>query len=280
MPRIKVTRLRKFCGQLAGHSWRQAERVAQAAKQLFHPPSKSLAEDPGDITLLDLQLFIAERLEEERRSLTEVDNQHNHELQIDRNLRQERDAATAQLREKLLQLRDSLDGLFGPGGSAKIFEDSTRIPVDPMALAQFAGHVVANLADEEFPMPTPLQKGFTLDRRETVRDLEGPYRQLDTVLRQLESTESDSKYSQTRKDVKVDVTETFAFKVARFYEALYDLIGLDGLSDRVRRSSHRATSSGAVELPEITGDDASVDGDDATVEPASEPPIAAATTGG
>ncbi len=268
MPRIKVTRLRKFCGLLAGHSWRQAERVVQAAKELL---GQWLPSELEQLTLLDLQIYLAEALEDHRKNLTAADNMHLHELQVDRNLRQERAAATALVREVLLQLRDSLDGLFGPGGAAKVFEDSDPIPTDPVALAQFAGHALDNLGNQDFPMPTPLQKALTLDRNQAVTDLEDPYQRLAAVLRTLENTESDSKYSQTRKDDRVGSSETFAFKVARFYEALYALVGLDGMARRVRRSSHRTATGGEVETLEETG----ADGEGEAPEPAAEPPASA-----
>ncbi len=241
MPRIKVTRLRKFCGQLAGHSWQQAERVAKAAADLVR---QWLPPDQEEVSLREFHLYLGERLEHERKRLTDVDNQHLHELQIDRNLRQERDARAARVRERMLQLRDSLDGLFGPGGGAKIFEDAPSIPKDPMALAQFTGHVLDNLGNEAFPMPTPLQEGFSLDREQVVRQIEIPHQRLVEVLKELENTESNSKFSQARKDGQIDDTEGFAFKAARYQEAFFDLVGLEGLSDRVRRSSHRAASGG------------------------------------
>ena len=93
------------------------------------------------------------------------------------------------------------------------------------------------------------------------------------VLKKLESTESDSKLSQTRKDVHVDDTEVFAFKVARFYEAFFALVGLDGLAKRVRRSSHRAGDDSVVaadgEIPEIAGD--AGEGEGESESEASEP---------
>ncbi len=49
MPRRKVTRLRKFCGQLAGHSWRQAEPVTQAALKLVE---SCLVAKQGELDLL------------------------------------------------------------------------------------------------------------------------------------------------------------------------------------------------------------------------------------
>ncbi len=250
MPRRKVTRLRKFCGLLAGHSWQQAERVTHAAIELIRP---FLSPGQEEVTLLEFQLHLAELMEKRRDVLTQADNQHLHELQIDRNLRQERARKTAKVREGMLQLRDSLDGLYGPGGGAKIFEDAPSIPKDPVALAQFTGHVLDNLGNDDFPMPAPLQKGITLDRQQVVRDLEGPHRELEDVLKKLENTESDSKFSQTRKDEEVADTEVVAFKVVRFYEAFCDLVGLDALSDRIRQSSHRARGADETGTPEEGG---------------------------
>ena len=239
MPRKQVTRLRKRCGRLSGHLWSQAERVTAAADDLVRPWL------PNDIEIVDLlhfQLCVGERLEALREELTAIDNQHAHELQVDRNLRQERDAVTALLREHMLQLRDSLNGLFGRGGGAKIFEDAMLIPPDPVALHQLAGHVRDNLADEEFPMPEPVEQGFTLDRAAAVRALDVPYQRLGTVLKRLAQTESESKYSQSEKNALVTGAAVFTGKADRFLEALYDLVGLDGLSDRVRRSSRRAAN--------------------------------------
>ncbi len=265
MPRIKVTRLRKFCGLLAGHALQQAERLARAAAEVVRP---WLPPDQLEVSLQDFHLYLAERLEEERKRLTDVDNQHLHELQIDRNLRQKRDRWAAQVREGMLQLRDSLDGMFGPGGGAKIFEDKPSIPTDAVALAQFTGHVLDNLGNQAFPMPTPLQKGFSLDREQVVSELKEPHRRLVAVLKELENTASNSKFSQARKDGQVDDTESFAFKVARYFEAFFDLVGLDGLSDRVRRSSHRAAADR--EQPPDPEDEASESGP--------EPPATAASS--
>ncbi len=264
MPRRKVTRLRKECALLAGHSWTQAERVAVAATDAVR---RWLPEDQQVVDLLHLQLCLGEWLEEQRELLTEIDNRHMHELQIDRNLRLDRDAFTATVRERMIQLRNSCDGLFGAGGGAKIFEEAPVVPVDPVALHQLTGHVIDNLDDDDFPMPKPLQRGFKLDRKEVVRDLREPWEQLGTVLKRLAETESGSKFSQARKDTRVGEVQIFVGKVFRFYEALYDLAGFKGLAERVRRSSH---SAAAAAIGEDTGTDD--DGSDDELEPLLEPP--------
>ncbi len=244
MPRRKVTRLRKQCGLLAGHSWTQAERVAEAATDSVR---RWLPEDQEVVDLLHLQLCLGEKLGEQREQLTEIDNQHMHELQVDRSLRQERDKVTAETRERMIQLRNSCDGLFGAGGGATIFEEAAVVPVDPVAVHQLTGHVIANLDNEDFAMPKPLQKGFKLDRKEAVSDLREPWERLGVVLKRLAQTESDSKFSQARKDSQVGEVETFVGKVYRFYEALYDLAGFKGLAERVRSSSHRAAADAAAD---------------------------------
>lgn len=240
MPRRKVTRLRKACGQLAGHSWQQAERIAQAATEAVRhwlPDAQEI------VDLLHFQLCLGEKLEAHRDRLTEIDNQHAHELQVDRNLRQDRDEAAADLREIALQLRSSFDGLYGTGGSTKIFEEAPIIPTDPVALIQLMAHVQRNLGDDEFPMPKPLQKGFKLDREAAVKDLQEPFQRLGIALKALEAAESNSKHSQSLKDAEVAEVEAFTGKVYRFYESLYDLVGFDRLSKRVRRSARRSTTS-------------------------------------
>ncbi len=242
MPRRRVTRLRKLCGLLAGHSWQQAERVSEAATGLV---LEWLPDDQEVVDVLHLQLALGEKLEHHRRSLTGIDNRHIHELQLDSNLREERDESAADLRQRSLQLRDSFDGLFGPGGSKKIFEEAPLIPTDPVALHQLMGHVLDNLGNDDFPMPEPLQLGFTLDRTAAVSDLEQPHQRLGAALKALEASGSDSKHSQSLKDAEVEEVAVFTGRVMRFYEALYDLVGFVRLSDRLRKSSHRAAAGEA-----------------------------------
>lgn len=265
MPRRRVTRLRKLCDLLAGHSAEQSQRVAEAAIELVRP---WLPEGQEVVDLFQFQLAVGKRLDSLRSSLTAIDNRHIHELQNDRNLREERDAATAELRQDMIQLKDGLNGLFGAGGANKIFEEAAVIPPDPVALHQLTGHVRDNLGNADFPMPKPLKKGFNLDREEAVSDLDGPYRRLGDVLRRLQVSASASKFTQSRKDDDVAETGVFANKVARFLEAFYDLVGLDGLSDRVRRSSRRAASD------DSGGGEAAAGGEGEPAEPGTGAPAA------
>ena len=238
MPRIRVTRLRKFCNLLAGHSLEQAEVIADASTDLV----RDLLPDGQEVVdLLQFQLSLGERLESYCDLLSEIDDAHMKELQDDRNLRRERDAASAELRERSIQLRDSLDGLFGPGGTETIFQERPVIPTDPVALHQLMGRVRKNLLDQAFPLPRTLQTGFTLDRAAAVADLEAPFERLGTVLKTLAAAESASKRSQTEKNRELTEIERFSLRVMRYYEALFDLAGFPDLSDRLRRSSHRAT---------------------------------------
>jgi hypothetical protein len=242
MPRKKVTQLRKLCGVLAGHSRQHAERAAAAATELVRP---WLPEGVSVVDMLTFHLALGGRLQHEATGVTAIDDHHMFELQFDRNVRQDRDRAAADLREKLLKLKDGLNGVFGPGGAYKIFTEAGPLPYDPVALHQLGGRVRANLANDEFPMPAPLQGGLSLDREQAVADLEEPYQRLDEALVKLHSSESESKLSQATKDSSVAGVDTFGNKVARYYEAFFALIGLDGLAERVRRSSHRAANSEA-----------------------------------
>ncbi len=281
MPRRKVTQLNKQFELLIGHSWEQAERIAEGATEeirIFLPEGQTVAD------LLTHQLGLAERLAQERDRLTAIDDEHMKQLAIDTGWRKERDAAAAELRERALQLRDSLDGLFGAGGSFEVFQETPIIPIDPVALYQLIGRVRSNLGDEDFPLPKSLQTGFKLDRNGSVSDLEEPYQRLGEALRRLAASESNSKHSQSVKDAVIDEADVFVGRVFRYYEALYDLAGYYRLSDRLRRSSHRSVASrltvgeGEPETGDPTGD---ATGDPATGDPenGSEPSTAAGVAG-
>lgn len=266
MPRIRVTRLRKFCNLLAGHSLEQAEVIASASTDLVRD---LLPEGQEVVDLLQFQLSLGERLENFCDVLSEIDDAHMRELQDDRNLRQERDAAFAELRERSIQLRDSLDGLFGPGGTERIFQERPVIPTDPVAAHQLMGRVRKNLLDQAFPLPRPLQTGFTLDRAAAVADLEAPFQRLGAVLKTLAAAESASKRSQTQKNRELAEVERFSLRVMRYYEALFDLAGYPDLSDRLRRSTHR-----------VANDEPDLGGADDAPPPAAAPPAAAAPAAG
>lgn len=262
MPRKTITRLRKLCGRLAGHSRQQAELVTQAALGLIRD---QLPEGQETVDLLQFQVWLSEKLAATRDQLTALDNEHAHELQVDRNVREDRDAATKELRERLFQLRDGLDGIYGTGGSAKVFEDAPRIPDDPMEVHQLGGHVRANLRNPAFEMPTVLHQGLTLDREAAASELDEPFLKLDDALRRLENTESESKRSQSKKDSSVVGSRRFADRVARFLESFYDLVGQDRLAQRVRRSS-RSRSAGEPEDEGATS--APEEAEEAAEEPA------------
>ncbi len=242
MPERTVTRLRKLCGQLAGHSWEHAEKVAAAAAECVRP---WMSEDQEMPDLEHFVLCLAEKLEDFRQRLTAIHNRHRHELQVDRNLRQARDGFAADTRERVLQLRNSLNGLYGAGGATRIFEDSAPIPIDPVALHQYVGHLRDNLGNPEFPMPEPLQEGFVLDREAAIRDFDAPFQRLGEVLRKLEVAQSASKHSQSLKDQEIAAAAEFTGRVGRFLESLFDLAGFDRLSGRLRRSSRRGGAAGS-----------------------------------
>ncbi len=267
MPRIKVTRLRKQCALLAGHSWTQAERVAQSTTESVR---RWLPDDQPIVDLLHLQLCLGEWLDEQHDLLTQIDNRHMHQLQVDRDLRRERDQHTADVRERMIQLRNSCDGLYGPGGGARIFEEAAVVPTDSVAVHQLTGHVIDNLDNEEFAMPQPLQRGITLDRKEVVLDLRQPWERLGAVIKRLAQTESDSKFSQARKDSQVAEVHAFVGRVFRFYEALYDLAGFKGLAERVRRSSHRTAADAAADAA-AEGEEPAADSGAEDAAEASEP---------
>ena len=253
MPFRTVTKAIKEAEKLAGHARQHAERVALSATE---PYSDRLSEDRPFLTVHEHQVFLGETLAEARAELVAIDDRHVHELQIVANLREQRDRTVSSLRELLFQLKRTLDGYFGAGGSNRFFEEAPIIPSDPVALHQLADRVFNNLTDPEFPVPEPQQEGVLVSPRVMASGFEDDLVRLGQLLGWLRDSESESKHTQSLKDAAVERLEKLNGQVGRYFEALYDIAGHERLSDRLRTSTRRRSSDAA---DSETGDDSEPD---------------------
>ncbi len=255
MPYRTVTNARKLASRLAGHSRKHGERVADSATRPYH---RLIPDGRRYLDLYEYQIALGETVDEMRQELAAIDDRHARELQSVRNLRELRDAAVADLRESLFQLKQTLEGYFGPGGSHKIFDESPAVPNDPEMLHQLAERIHHNLTNPEFPMPEPTQDGVVVSPRVLASSFEDPRIRLGQFLVWLHDSESESKHTQSSKDAAVEQLEKLNGKVARFFESFYDVAGHERLASRLRRSSRRRSGGSEPE----SGDEA---------EPSAEP---------
>ena len=72
------------------------------------------------------------------------------------------DAPAADLRERLMQLKKTLDGYFGPGRSASIFDEAPFVPADPDELRRLSRRIHSNMTNPDFPLPAVTQEGVVV----------------------------------------------------------------------------------------------------------------------
>jgi hypothetical protein len=233
MPYREVTRARKAASKFAAHARRHAQRVAESATELFGGA-------PDGQEYLDLHQFqirVGDRLDQMYERLLDDDDEHAGELQRDRELRRQRDRHLVELRELLLQLKKILDGYSGPGTAQKVFKEDPRVPMDAAATHQLTRRVHRTLLDPEFHLQGT-QDGVAVNIRVLAQSLEEPMNGLGETLVALDSSESETKHTQSEKDARLAETREYNGLVARFFEALYALAGHRRLASRLRNSSH------------------------------------------
>ncbi len=235
MPYKQVIRAKKLGGQFAGHSRQHARRVATSATEPFRD---RLSPDREFLDLYEYQIALGDELELRHTRLIAIVDRHDRQLERDRQLREQRDGWMADLREDLLQLKDTFDGHYGRGSARAVFqEDPPRIPDEAEAVHQLGKRVFDTLIDPGFDLE-PTQQGVVVNPKLLARSFEEPLTGLGATLRVLHDSESVTRHTQSLKDTALERAEEFDGKVARFYEAFYDLAGHELLANRLRRSSH------------------------------------------
>ncbi len=241
MPYKQVIRADKLGGEVSSHAQQHARRVALSACEPFRD------EMPPDQEYLDLyeyQVKVGEKLDQMRRELATIDDRHATEQELDRQLRDQRDAWVAEMREAMINLKETLDGSYGPGTSRRVFrEDPPRLPDDPVALYRFSKRAFDTLSSPGFELK-PTQPGVAINPRVLAQGFERPLGGLGEALERLHASRSETRHTQSEKDALLERALVYNGKVARLYEALYDIAGHERLAKRLRQSSHLRRNGG------------------------------------
>ncbi len=241
MPYREVIRAKKFGGRFAGHARQHAHLVATGASAPFRDQMLPDQEFPD---LLQYQVFLGERLDGMHAHLTVIDNRHAFQLEVARQLRDQREHWVRRLREQLFKLKDTTDGSFRPGATRLIFqEDPPRLPNDPLALHQVAERVYQTLTAPGFALESS-QPGVVVNPEVLAEGFATELHGLGATVTELQDAESAIGRTQSEKDEHLEALQAYNGNVARFYEALYVLAGQHRLARRLRRSSHLQPASG------------------------------------
>ena len=178
---------------------------------------------------------LASRVAEARDGMIDADEAHEAELGDDPGAREARDVATATLRERLVTLRESVRGVYGPLAERALFSGSAS--PDPVVLARQAGEVAARL--ESNPLPPPRVTGATVDAAAIVQQLrEGR----DTLEAALEVVAREAREAQVTLTAKTGAMATYDRAFTHFASSLFtafERADEPELAARVRPSRRR-----------------------------------------
>lgn len=198
--------------------------------------------------LPDLALFV-KLLERTLGSVTTelvaADAAHEAELRDDLAPRQARDEAADQLRSELIELRETVQGLYGrPGLQALALLGET--PRDSVELGRFAEDVLKALP--KAALPPSRVKGAKLDLKEVSGALLPHVEALQSHLNTVAQEEKEAQVTLTRRNAAQQSFDQRFSAVATLLSALLAAAGQTELASRVRPSPRR----GGVSEPEPT----------------------------
>ena len=155
-------------------------------------------------------------------------------------MRKERDEAVVEVYGVTLKTRQGFELTHGEGSGVRLLGLDTEVPDDPVRLFQTADRCRTWLRDPDLALPEPLVPGFLFDRLEAAAGLDAPVDRLGRILEVLPQEEKHTVDTLVAKMNRMQRLDQLIGRGARFMEALYDVAGMEGESDRIRQSSHRS----------------------------------------
>lgn len=222
--------------------------------------------------LWQFQRLLARRLEGMRKELAEADSVHDKEVRDDRTVRFDRDEAATDLRERLVGIRRTVEGSFGPGASAALLGIEGNLPRDPRILRSIGSKLMMRLQEEGLQGRESRLSGVQLDPTAWVQELDEPLGRLDEALRRLDRESRQAETTLIAKQQAMEAYDRAYLATARLMEDFFAYAGLTELAERVRPSRRSVSGPGDGEEEPLPG------GPEPTVPPASAPPPAEAVS--
>lgn len=223
----------ELCRQLSHHGRRLGRRIAAAAAERFRD---RLPDSGHGVGLYDYQVLLANELDARYARLVAWHDRRFRDQETLGELRRLRDTAADELRQRLLGVSDALEGSYPPGGLAQVFLRRFRpLPSSSAALLHLAERFHAALIDPRLELPPP-RMGVEVDLAVVAGSLEAPLRRLGEAVTELPDAEAAERLSRGQAADALERLRSFAGKVSRYYQALSDLAGDEGLARRLRKS--------------------------------------------
>lgn len=227
----QVTDRQKSASAVVSAGTTHAEATAAGLGKLLKP-HLAKGETLPDVGLV--MILVARALEAAKIKMVEADAAHEAELGDDDAIRKARDAATAALSDKLVELREVIVGIYGGAAASTVFPGPA--PQDPVVLSRFAGEVAT--AVERVKLPAPRIKA-KLDSAETAAELRTLRATLDATIKDVAKEVREAQATLDEKNQALAAYDELFGGGATAMTGLLRMAGKADLAAKVKPSTRR-----------------------------------------
>lgn len=188
----------------------------------------------------DVRVFLSALRGHVQRAADELagkDQAHAMEMADDAAPRQARETARTSLREGLIGLRGTLEGVYG-GKILSAYGLTGETPLEADELLHMASATEELLRSRPIT-EKPLRIGVTLDMKAIADDLQSRIAELRTALGDVRREEREAQVTREARNAAMTAWGTSYQGVADTVTGLFELAGQSGLADRVRPTARR-----------------------------------------
>lgn len=228
--------------KLVTNRLRAARQVEASAAQHAETIAAGLAEKLGGElaageTLPDLALVIrllGRHLARRGQEMSASDRADTDERADANAPRLTRDQAVAALYDKIVEVRRTVEALYGPEKSVTIFGFKGATPQRAAALSAHGKQMIDRLRKPLRPLPPPNLPGLAADPARWAAEIEHHQQALEQALGELVRKKRHAETSLSHKHEALQSFDEAYVQVGRSLEGLFALAGQKALSDRVR----------------------------------------------
>lgn len=185
-----------------------------------------------DFTTLQLQLgrYLQMRLE----ALVAADEAHVQELDDDQDPRLRRDEAAELLYQKLIEMRETVNAVFGPERAGKLIGIEGDTPRDPLRLHRHATRILDRLRAPGAGLPPQRLRGVQLDPVTLAEELQPA---TDLLAEAIADVDREQRETETTLTLKTEATEAFdraVRGVGRILKGCDELADFPEFADKIR----------------------------------------------
>ena len=255
------------------------ERNAKAQQGIIERCSDVIPEGTASLTVEEVQFYVSLQIEHEM-ELARLMDDENVEREVETiGKRLVRDESYAEVYRLMNKARQGVSILFDSRAVVRMLGPDQEVPTDPARLYQVADRCRRWLSAADFEIAEEGLEAFDFNPATFAGRLAAPIARLREALAEVQAESRGGVDALGAKRGSLESLRQLVGLSARFYEALYDLAGMEFESDRIRQSSHRSVPAPDSPGGEAPSEPGPPDPGDAAGPPAGGAPPASAGGG-